>query len=355
MQLFFAIDALIKLKLTSMLFTGISIGEYISANIDAIAKACMFTLGVQYILNASHTADCLVVITSASGDILGFYLFVIETMDLPVNNLLEWASSMNESSLSYHSLKFQRQKMKVLHLMVLACSNSEGSKGLGAILLSTVKAFAWNLLPKATTDLPGPIIVIHATKPLHRTYYNLHGFAEVTPSFLEKNSKPELTLVPMICQVQRSSDSFNINHFINAAITNNGADVWPENPLKAIAAELPSISNVSSVDLMFVLLWKQPSLTDTEAEAIIRSIGLRESYGLNELKKLWRMRQICYSFRGMPAPGGEFCVEAFEPAQKHIVSLVDAQAIKKSFESFLAAGSTGSATGSAAGSAGSVI
>jgi hypothetical protein len=58
----------------------------------------------------------------------------------------------------------------------------------------------------------------------------------------------------------------------------------------------------------------------------------------------------------MPAPGGEFCVEAFEPAQKHIVSLVDAQAIKKSFESFLAAGSAGSAAAGSAGSAaGSVI
>lgn len=335
MQLTFAIDMLIKLNVVSMIFTGISISEYVSANIDAIAKACMYTMRIQYILDISRYADCLVVITSVKGEILGFYMFVLETMELPIEKLLSWDGTADDNPLAIKG-KQDRRKIKVLNLLVLACSNAEGSKGLGSVLLSTVKAIAWSLLDKT---LPGPLVVLHAMMPLHCSYYNLHGFVVVTPSFLKENGASETSVridgVPMLCLVTDKPEYSCVGQFIKASITGP----WPENPFKAMKAELASLSNEASTAFMHDFMWRE-NMSDIEAEALLRFIQRRDGFSVNELRKMWRMRQICYGFKiaegskKFVAPG-DFCASAFEDTHEHIVTVSQATALKQAFLSFV--------------------
>lgn len=310
---------------TRQFYMGTHIGAFVQANIDALAKSCLFAMTVSYLLSCSIYAHCMLVVRSSAEpfDIIGFFLFKVETLNMPCF-ISEWDGiehlSMKDKS------KAKRSPEKVLHLLALGCS-AKAPKGLGALLMDSVKSLAYDWKVK--------YIFLDAMKPLNTTYYNFAGFVPVTPCFLKSGSETTTGIVPMMFKV---GDNFNSD--INAFLQTNGISEPDENT--PWSKSTCTLGHERSAEAIANFLWTDRS--DYDAEIKLSMISRRESYGIIEVKKLWRMRQICYAAAAAGSktvkPGYTRPFDFFEPAfvmPAHILSATESSDLKDSFMAFLSA------------------
>lgn len=306
-------------------FMGQHIGAFVKTNIDALAKSCLFAMTVSYLMSCSIYAHCMLVVRSTTQpyDIIGFYLFKVESLNMP-NFICDWDGiehlSMKDKP------KAKRSQQKVLHLLALGCS-AKAPKGLGALLMDSVKSLAYEWSVK--------YIFLDAMKPLNTTYYNFAGFVPVTPCFLRSGSETTAGIVPMMFKV---IDNYNpdVHLYLKSQAITEPDENTPWNKSTCTLGHERSASAIAN------FLWTD--MSDYDAEIMLMMIARRESYDMIEIKKLWRMRQICYASAAANSktlkPGFTRPFDFFEPAfvmPPHILTTQESADLKDSFMTFLSA------------------
>ncbi len=305
-------------------YTGSDIGAFVTSNIDAMAKSCMFAMTVSYLLSCSIYAHCMLVVRSTAEpfDIIGFYLFKVETLAMPDFVNSEWDGKTDLSMKG--KTKASRSPEKVLHLLALGCS-AKAPKGLGALLMDSVKSLAYDWKIK--------FVFLDAMKPLNTTYYNFAGFVTVTPCILKAGNEPTAGIVPMM---YKTDDNFNadVHAFLeaNCSAVPDDSTVWSKSTC--------TLGHERSAEAIANFLWTDRS--DYDAENTLTMIARRENYDMIEIKKLWRMRQICYAAQAEASKtlkkSHSRPFDFFEPAfvmPKHILTATESSDLKDSFMAFL--------------------